>query len=704
MNTPEVVTDWNALLREALALETKGQYQASILIYEKLLQQFPLHPVLHKNYGHVLYKAGRLSECLTAYDKSLALDDHQPELYVTKGAILNSLNQYSEAIASYNKAIQLKSTYPDAYFYRGNVFKQLGEYNEAITDYEQAIALKPDYLQAHHQLGIVLAVLKRYSAALIHYDRVISLQPDYAPAYYNRANALSALGRYEEAIKYYQRAIGLKPDYREAHHNLGNALKELNLLAEALDSLTQAIALQEDSIFFAEGNRFEVKLMLCAWDDYQQSVHDIMIGIDQEDLLFTPYAALLFTNSPAIEQKCAQIWISKQCVAQSSLPPLSQYPPHKKIRVGYFSADFHDHPMMHLMAEVFEQHNKQDFEWIAFSFNPIGSNPWTQRAIDSFDQFMPVHELSDNEVVKLARSLEIDIAIDRKGFTVQSRPNIFKARCAPIQVSYLAYPGTLGANFIDYLIADNVVIPAKMHEYYTEKIVYLPHSYQANCRLREISSDVVTRSQFGLPEQGFIFCCFTNSNRITPLVFDSWMRILHAVEGSVLWLLASNELTADNLRQEAQRRGINASRLVFSPKIPIDQHLNRIRLPDLFLDTFPYNAHTTASDALRMGLPLVTRMGDSFASRVSASLLHAIGLPELITTTLEDYESLAINLATHSTELAQIKNKLRENFLEFPLFNSQQFTQDLESAYRLMYERYQKGLEQDHILDLIVTV
>ena len=701
MNKSEIATDWNALLREALALETQGQYLASILIYEKLLEQFPEHPVLHKNYGHVLYKAGHLSQCLTAYDKSLALADHQPELYVTKGAILKSLDQLTDAIACYDKAIQLKSTYPEAYFYRGNVFKQLEQYSDAITDYEQAIALNPDYLQAHHHLGIVLAALKRYSEALIRYDRVISLQPDYAPAYYNRANALSAVGSYEEAVKHYQRAIELKPDYREAHHNLGNALKELNLLAEALHSFNQAIALKEDQVFFAEGNRFEVKLMLCAWDDYQQTVQDIMTGIAQDGLLFTPYAALLFTNSPAIEQKCAQIWINKQCMAQSSLPPLSKYPAHKKIHIGYFSADFHDHPMMHLMAEVFEQHNKQDFEWIAFSFNPREGDHWTQRAINSFDQFIPVHELSDNEVVLLARSLEIDIAIDRKGFTVQSRPNIFKTRCAPIQVSYLAYPGTLGAGFIDYLIADTVVIPADAREYYSEKVVYLPHSYQANCRFREIASNVVTRSQFGLPEQGFIFCCFTNTNRITPLVFDSWMRILKAVEGSVLWLLVGHELTADNLRKEAHLRGVNASRLVFSAKIPIEQHLNRIRLADLFLDTFPYTAHTTASDALRMGLPLVTRIGDSFASRVSASLLHAIGLPELITSTVEDYENLAINLATHSTELAYIKNKLNENFAVFPLFNSQQLTQDLESAYRLMYERYQKGLVPEDILDLI---
>ena len=768
MNTTEVETDWNALLREALALEAQGQYSASILRYEKLLLQFPVHTVLYRNYGHVLYKAGHLSQCLTAYDKSLALDDHQPELYVTKGAVLNSLGQLTDAIACYDKAIQLKSDYPEAYFYRGNVFKQLEQYTAAITDYEQAIALNPDYLQAHHHLGIVLVALKRYSESLTHYDRVISLQPDYAPAYYNRANALSALGCYEDAVKYYQRAIELKPDYWEANNNLGNTLKkfnqyeaavasykrtlelkpdhalahnnladllfllkqysnavthydnaiklmpdyveahynrgqvlkELNRLEEALNSFDQAIALNKADNLFYEGVRQDLKLTLCNWDHYQQEILKNIVRIDQNENVSTPFTALLFTNSPAIELKCAQIWLRHKSIKESTLPLLPHYQRHKKIRVGYFSADFHDHPVMHLMAEVFEQHDTNHFECFAFSFNGY-VDAWTDRASKSFEHFIHVQTLSDRAIAELARSYEIDIAVDLLGFTAGSRPNVFAERCAPVQISYLGYPGTTGASFMDYIIADKIVIPEEARGSYSEKIVYMPNSYMANYPLRNNLNLKGSRVDLGLPVDGFVFASFIKSNRITPTVFESWMNILRTIQGSVLWLREANDSAINNLRNMASQQGVNADRILFAKHVSIGQHLERLSFVDLFLDTFPFNAHSTASDVLRMGVPLITRMGESFVSRVGASLLSALEMPELITTSIEEYESMAITLALQPTQLAKIKNKLKQKIGSTSLFNSQEFTRDLESAYQLVYERYQKGLAPDHIYDLM---
>ena len=381
----------------------------------------------------------------------------------------------------------------------------------------------------------------------------------------------------------------------------------------------------------------------------------------------------------------------------TTLGPIIKQPRQPKIRLGYYSADFHNHATAYLMAELFERHDKSKFELIAFSFGPETKDEMQIRVSQAFDHFINVASLSDLEVALLSRELGIDVAIDLKGVTQDSRLGIFSFRAAPIQVSYLGYPGTLGADYIDYLIADKTLIPPQSQQHYSEKIVYLPNSYQVNDRHRVIAPTQFTKQELGLPEDAFVFCCFNNNFKITPDIFDSWVRILKAVEGSVLWLLQDNPTAAMNLQKEAVRRGLDPARLVFAKRMDLPEHLARHKAADLFLDTTPCNAHTTASDALWAGLPLLTCMGETFASRVAASLLKAIELPELITETQADYEKLAIDLAKTPEKLNAIIEKLERNRLTTPLFDTTLFTKHIEVAYMQMYERYQADLPPEHI-------
>jgi predicted O-linked N-acetylglucosamine transferase (SPINDLY family) len=349
------------------------------------------------------------------------------------------------------------------------------------------------------------------------------------------------------------------------------------------------------------------------------------------------------------------------------------------------------------MAELFERHDKSKFEIIGFSFGPQVEDEMRTRVSRSMDRFIDVRTQSDEEVMQLSRELEIDIAVDLKGFTQDSRTGIFIGRAAPIQVSYLGYPGTMGASCIDYLVADRTLIPVESRQHYSEKIVYLPDSYQVNDSRRVIAANSPTRSEEGLPEKGFVYCCFNNNYKITPSVFDLWMRILNRVEGSVLWLLEDNPSAGVNLRQEAARRGVSRERLIFARRLPLAEHLARHQLADLFLDTLPCNAHTTASDALWAGLPVLTQMGEAFAGRVAASLLGAVGLPEMVAATKVEYEALAVELALDRSRMKTIKDRLQKNRLTAPLFDAATYARNLESAYTAMYERHNAKLPPEHI-------
>jgi predicted O-linked N-acetylglucosamine transferase (SPINDLY family) len=448
---------------------------------------------------------------------------------------------------------------------------------------------------------------------------------------------------------------------------------------------------------FLLGVWLQAKMRICDWSDLGTKIAQLVAKVERGEKIATPLSSILLSSSPVLQRRVAEIWIQASAPSNNMLPKIIKRPRRDKIHIGYFSGDFHNHATSWLMAELLEKHHRSQFEVTAFSFGPDEKDEMRDRLAKAFHKFLDVRNNSDEEIATLARKLDIDIAVDLKGFTTDARTGIFAFRAAPIQVNYLGYPGTMAAEYIDYLIGDLTLVPGFQQKYYSEKIAYLPDSYQANDTKRQIADKVFTRAELGLPQDGFIFCCFNNNYKITPDVFDYWMKIIRQVGGSVLWLLEDNTTAAINLRKEAVRRGIAADRLVFAPRMPLPEHLARHRAADLFLDTLPCNAHTTASDALWAGLPVLTRIGETFAGRVAASLLNAIGLPELITSTPQAYEELAIELAINSDRLAYIKRKLTNNPLNAALFDINRFTRNIESAYVAMYERYQSDLPPDHI-------
>jgi predicted O-linked N-acetylglucosamine transferase (SPINDLY family) len=598
---------------------------------------------------------------------------------------------FADAVKLYDAVIGLDSGAALAHSNRGAALSALARFDEALRSFDRAVEINPGSADVHNNRGNTLTALKRLDDAVCSYDRAIVLKPDHADAWYNRGNALKALDRLDDALRSYDRAIALKPDFAPAYNNKGNAFKDLKRWDAALECYEKAIALQPD-IDFALGALIYAQTRICEFSDLEDKTQKLLRGIEQGRTVCTPFQMLAISDSPALQRRAAELYAGARQSECTPLPAIRRHPAHKKIRLGYFSADYHDHATMHLMVELFELHDRSRFELTAFSFGPDRSDAMRARAVRAFDRFVDVRHLPDTDAALLSRTLEVDIAVDLKGFTQDDRAGIFLSRAAPVQVSYLGYPGTMGADAIDYIVADPIVVAEESRSYYRERIVYLPNSYQINDRKRAPSNRAFTRAGLGLPPEGFVFCCFNNNYKITPPVFDCWMRILKRSKGSMLWLLEDNAQAARNLKKEATARGIDEQRLIFAERLPPGDHLARLHLADLFLDTLPYNAHTTASEALWAGLPLLTCRGQSFASRVAASLLHAVGLPELVTTTLADYETRALEIAGDPGALASLRQKLAQNRLVAPLFDSKLFTRHIEAAYAAMYERNRAGL------------
>ncbi len=504
---------------------------------------------------------------------------------------------------------------------------------------------------------------------------------------------LSALVPHHAGLESYDRAIQLNQNFVDAHVNRAYALLVLKQYGAALASFERAFELQP-TFEHLPGMRLYLKRLLCDWPNIDGDLAHLEAAISRGEPAALPFVTLALVDSPGIQKQAAEIYTREKHSAVAIAADFRA--PHDKIRIGYFSADFYNHATSYLIAELLERHDHDRFEIVGFSFGPNPDDDMGRRVAAAMDQFHDVRTSTDAEISALSRSLEIDIAIDLKGYTRDHRAGIFAHRAAPIQVSFLGYPGTMGAEFIDYLIADRTIIPNDLRQHYTEKVVCLPHSYQPNDSHRGIAPSQPTRATQRLPETGFVFCCFNNAYKITSATFTIWMRILARVDGSVLWLLEENAATSANLRAEAVRRGIDAERLIFAQPLPLADHLARHALADLFLDTTPYNAHTTASDALWAGLPLITCIGETFAGRVAASLLRAVNLPELVTTSEAAYERLAIDLAHDPARCQALRAHLQQVRHTAPLFDTVAFTQHLESAYTAIYQRHHAGLSPDH--------
>jgi predicted O-linked N-acetylglucosamine transferase (SPINDLY family) len=647
--------DVSQMLDRAMALHQRGQLADAEILYRDVLRARPNHFEARHFFGVLRFQQGRADE----------------------------------ALALIAAALDAKPDYPEAHYNRGNILAELRRYDEALASYDRVLALQPAAAEAHHNRGNALFKLRRHEEALGAFERVLTIEPAHIAALNSYGTVLKELRRFNEAMASYDRALALRPDHADTLYNRGNLLKEVKRFDESLASYAKAHTLRRD-----HPDRFGIidpALAMCDWAQSDALADALCADLATGRSSVTPFTLVGYCGDPALHLQCAKNFIADRIpVRPAPLRDATRYR-HERIRIAYLSADFRSHATAFLMAELFERHDRGRFEVLGISFGPDDNSDIRRRLVKSFDAFHDVRAKSDRDIARLLRDAEVDIAIDLKGFTQDCRVEILAHRPAPIQVGYLGYPGTIGADFLDYVIADPTVLPLDHQPFYTEKIVQLPNCYQVNDSTRVIGQKTPTRADAGLPDEGFVFCCFNNNYKIRRPLFDIWMRLLDAVPASVLWLLRDNDGAERNLRTEATARGIDPARLVFAGRTSLENHLARHRLADLFLDTLPYNAHTTASDALWTGLPVVTCQGTSFAGRVAASLLNAIGLPELVTGNLADYEILARRLATDPAALKEVRTKLAVNRTTQPLFDTDRFRRNIEAAYLRMWETFQRG-------------
>jgi len=741
-------TSWMAHNNRGNALRSLKRYDEAVLCYDNALKYKPDCLEAHINKGHALRDDRKPEAALAAYDAALALAADHPDAWVGKAQALQVLDRHAEALACFDKAIAAKGVFPEAealravsaralgqnvaetaqpgtadhHYHRGLALKDQGDAAGALAAFREAVALDNTHAEAHAMAGLLLQAQGRLADALVHYDLSLQNNPERGDVFMNMGMVLRGLRRYPEAINCYLKSIALDPAYAPAYLNLANVMLDLKKPAEAVASLDRALALDPNEVSvwnnrgaalrdlkdiagaiesydrayalkpehpFVTGMRHHLRMQQCDWSLYGE-VADMAAKIRDGVPVSMPFPLVGLPVSADVQQKAAALYVAEKHPPRAPVWQGAAYG-NNKIRVAYLSADFHRHATSYLMAGLFECHDKDKFDIIALSFGPDDKSELRGRLENAFTQFIDVSQKSDEEIAQLIVNLQIDIAVDLKGFTQDARPDIFAGRAAPVQVSYLGYPGTMAAPYIDYIIADPVVLPPEMHGFFTEKVVTLPDSYQVNDNKRVITPAAPARADCGLPEGAFVFCAFNSSYKITPDVFDVWMRLLAQVEGSVLWLLDGGDAVRANLAREAAARGVDPARLVFAPRAKMEDHLARHAHADLFLDNLPCNAHTTASDALWAGVPVLTCLGDTFAGRVAGSLLHAVGLPEMVTQNMADYEALALDLARHPEKRAAIRAKLAQNIKTAPLFDTPRFARHIEAAFEAMHKRAVAG-------------
>ena len=616
------------------------------------------------------------------------------ELLNLYAVILFELKKYNKSILQLEKAIQIKPDYVQAYNSLGNVFLKKNEFDDAILNFEKAIKHKPDYYEAISNKANVFFKQKKYSDALQGYDYSISINQNFIGSHEGKARTYRILENFEEAISSWKKVLEIDPMHLTALTQLGDLYFDKNILDHALNNYERALNIQPDKKFLL-GNFLHTKMKMCDWNDFEKLIENLKKKIQENKKVSPPYQILTIFDSPALHLKASKLWADEH-ENEETLPKIKFRDKEKKLKIGYYSADFRTHAMGHLMVKMFEQHDKENFETYGFYFGP-NINPNDQiskRIVNSFDKFIDLKLMNDLEVAKISRDLGIDIAIDLMCFTgTNNRFGIFTKKCAPLQVNFLGYPGTSGSGFIDYIVLDNKILNDDNKDNFSEKLIVLPDVYQPNEDTKEVSEKPISKAELNLPENKFIFGCFNSHQKITPHIFKSWIKILNSNEKSVLWLLKDNIYSEKNLKEYFKNNGVNPDRLIFANHLKLHEHLARLKFVDLFLDTFPYNAHTTCSDALRMGVPVLTIEGQSFASRVASSLLSSMNLDELIMKNNKEFELKALELSNDLQKLKLLKEKVVKNKLRTNLFNSKVFTKNLEKSYMAIYENYIKGNE-----------
>lgn len=704
----------------------RGRREAGLSLIDRAVTVNPRNPAAFYNRAGILRDLARLDDAVESYDRALALKaDHHAALN-NRGAVLHDLKRYDEAVASFDRAIAVKHDHIDAHANRGTTLVALERFEEALQSFDRALALGPANAGTHFGRGNALAGLRRPEDALAAFDSALALTPYDARILNNRGTVLARMNRHEDAVDSFSRAIIADPSDADACKNRGDALIHLKRPAEALESYDQALdsrpgytealygrahALSEfkrdDEAIgayrqllnmrpdhpYGQGMLLHAKQSACDWHERDRLVADVARGVSEGRKVVTPLAFLAVSESERDNTQCARILMSDKFKPSAETLWRGERYRHDRIRVVYLSADFGAHAVATQIASVFERHDRSRFDSVAMSYGRNDRSLMRARLERAFERFVDVENRSDREVAAEIRAMEADIVVDLTGLTARSRPGILALRPAGLQVQYLGYAGSLGAAYVDYVIADDVVIPEHNRCHYTEKVVSLPDTYMPTDNGRVIAARP-SRAEAGLPDKGFVFCAFNNSYKFSPAVFDLWMRLLKGVEGSVLWFPDVNDAARRNLAREAEARGVASARLVFARYVSSGaEHLARLSLADLFLDTSPYNAHSSASDALWAGVPVLTQPGDTFAGRVGASLLHACGLPELIAEGAASYEAIALRLASSSADQAALKAKLEHNRSSCALFDTARFTRHLEAAYAAMYEHHQRGGE-----------
>jgi protein O-GlcNAc transferase len=660
--------------------------------FDRAIGVRPNYPGAHHNRGSVLMLLQRADDALASFDATLATAPGNSDALYNRACALRMLRRLPEALESLDRALQIQPSSPALLAARGEVLQELQRSEEALAAFDGALLVAPKHAAAMRGRGDSLLELGNPAAALAAHDAAFRLGAEPAAAHNSRGNSLSALRRTAEALQAYDESLRLDPANATVHRNrAGAAQAEPGHHAEVIGGYLRALELNPN-IADAAGLLFYAQQSECDWSvrTPAASRENLLTAVLDGRAAMAPFAFLSLTDSASAQLRCAQHFVAQKGASQPA-PRISRSRRRPRIRVAYVSADFREHAVSYLLAGVIERHDLERFETTAISLRSAEASPTGERMQRAFSRFIDVSGQSDGQVAALMRDLEIDIAVDLGGLTQGSRPRIWSERAAPIQVTYLGYPGTTGLTALDYLIADDFVIPSNLKPCYSEQIVYLPDCFQANDDRREISDRIVSREQQGLPEQEFVFCCLNNNHKLNPAIFDVWCRLLGRVPGSVLWLLGEDAAVRTNLQREAQSRGVDPRRLVFATRTPYAEHLGRLRLADLFLDTLPFNAGATASDALWAGVPVLSCAGEAYAARMSGSLLRAVGLPELITDSVEQYEARATELALTPRHLSALRERLQENRARQPLFDTDRFRRHLEAAYTTMWTRQDRG-------------
>jgi protein O-GlcNAc transferase len=683
-----------SLFNKANLLAAQGHYDRAGAAYDALLTVAPGHVDALTDRGNVLVKLGRRAEALASFERALAVNPGHANALSNSGALLKEEGRYEEALAMFDRALAVDARNPATLNNRANVLIELERPADALASFERALALAPHDPEILFNRACAFEALHRFEDALADLDRSLATKPDSAKALHNRGNILAALKRPEEAIASYERALALEPDRADTLHSRGNVLTTLGRHAQAIADYQRAFALEPDHPHAFDSLAF-AQLSVCDWEEVAclaQHAERLLGGTDPPGVAYPLYH---FGNQ-AYQLAAARAFLRANCPpVRAPLPARIASEPNK-LRIAYLSSDFRSHPVAAAIVELIERHDRTRFEIVGVSFGRDDASDIRARIVRAFDRFHDVADQGDRAIAEFMRRLDVHIAVDLNGLTRGWRPGVLAHRAAPVQVLYLGYPGTTGADFVDYVVADATVLPRDQQPFFAETIVHLPDCYHPNDTTRALSG-VPGKSELGLPEKGFVFCCFNQSHKIGAASFEVWMRLLARIDGSVLWLSHMNDCAMDNLRRAAAARAIDPARVIFAPRLErIEDHLARHRQADLFLDTLPYNAHSTAIDALWAGLPVVTCTGTAFPGRVAASLLKAVGLPELVTHNLDDYEALAARLAGDPSLLHAIRGRLAENRASHPLFDMDRLCRHIEAAYRTMWDVHARGEPPRH--------